>query len=166
MVKFADIQKKATDTVQHARRAIDYKSYRILQKEKPLPPPSVTNAANSSKSRQSKISQKLKSQQIKHIKTATPALGVKFKPWTSVSYKTEQTVSVSVNKLQTSRSPLFINEQPVAVMGVDFWMEAGRTSSDEDRRQKEAGFTRHAFNQYASDRLGYFRDIPDTRHNL
>ena len=165
-VKFADIQRKATDTMQHARRTIGYKSNRNQQVEKSLPLTSVTKTTNKTKSRQNKMSQKLKSQQIKLIKAATPALGVKFKSWTSVSYKTEQTVSVSITSSQTSRSPLFISEQPVAVMGVNFWMEAGRTSSDEERRQKEAGFTRHAFNQYASDRLGYFRDIPDTRHNL
>ena len=162
-VKFADIQRKATDTMQHARPTIGYKSKQV---EKSSPLTSVTNTTNKTKSQQNRMSQKLKSQQIKLIKAATPALGVKFKSWTSVSYKTEQTVSVSITSSQTSRSPLFISEQPVAVMSVNFWMEAGRTSSDEERQQKEAGFTRHAFNQYASDRLGYFRDIPDTRHNL
>ena len=50
-------------------------------------------------------------------------------------------------------------------MGVNFWMEAGRAHTDEEKQQCEAGFSRNAFNQYASDRLGYFRDIPDTRHS-
>ena len=164
-VKMADIQRRATDTLQHAQRTIGYKIYRNTHQEKLS---SVTKATVAAKSRQSKMLKKLKNQQVKQTKPAA-TLSMKFStPSASVSYKSKQTISESkvTDKSQISRAPLFISDRPVAVMGVDFWMEAGRTRTDEDKQQKEEGFNRHAFNQYASDRLGYFRDISDTRHTL
>ena len=174
-VKVADIQRRATDTLQRARRTIGYKTHRNPHQEKLSPSASVTKATDVAKSRQSKMlksyNKKLKSQQVKQqMKPTVATLSMKFStPSVSVSYKSKQTISVSevvTDKSQISRSPLFVSDQPVAVMGVDFWMEAGRTRTDEEKQQKEAGFTRHAFNQYASDRLGYFREIPDTRYAL
>ena len=50
-------------------------------------------------------------------------------------------------------------------MGVNVWMEAGRAHTDKEKKQHEAGFSSHAFNHYASDRLGYFGEIRDTRHS-
>ena len=171
-VKVADIQRRATDTLQHARRTIGYKIHRNPRQEKLSPSASVTKATDVAKSKILKsYNKKLKSQQVKQqMKPTVATLSMKFStPSVSVSYKSKQTISVSevvTDKSQISRSPLFVSDRPVAVMGVDFWMEAGRTRTDEEKQQKEAGFTRHAFNQYASDRLGYFREIPDTRHAL
>lgn len=121
------------------------------------------------KPRQDKMVQKLtKSQQLmKQVKPSN--FTAKFsKPITSINYKNKQSnIVVSEDHSQlTSRPPLFITDQPVAIMGINFWMEAGRTRTDEEKQLSEMGFSRHAFNQYASDRLGYFRDIPDTRHTL
>ena len=65
----------------------------------------------------------------------------------------------------TSRQ-LFISDKPIVVKDFLSWKEAGQTYTIEDEEESKDGFTRHAFNQYASDRLGYFRDIPDTRHTL
>ena len=65
----------------------------------------------------------------------------------------------------TSRQ-LFISDKPIVVKDFLSWKEAGQTYTIEDEQESKDGFTRHAFNQYASDRLGYFRDIPDTRHTL
>ena len=167
-VKVVDIQRRATDTLQRAQRTIGFKTHR----NEKLPAP-VTKDTVVVKSRQSKMlkshNKKLKTQQIRQTKqpAAVDILNIKFS--TSPVSVSKQTNSVSegvTDKGQTSRPPLFISDRPVAVMGVDFWMEAGRTRTDEEKQQKEAGFTRHAFNQYASDRLGYFREIPDTRHAL
>lgn len=130
----------------------------------------VVKVTDTAKSQQSKLSHWLKKHQGKQMKPTN--FSVKFgavdnsKP--SIDYKSKQKVSVLdqvVNESVISRS-LFISDQPVVVKNVNFWMEAGKTRSDEERQQSEAGFARHAFNQYASDRLGYFREIPDTRHTL
>ena len=166
-VKVVDIQRRATDTLQRVQRTIGYKAHR--NEKSPTP---VTKATDVAKSRQSKMlksyNKKLKTQQVKQKKpTVVTTLNMKFStPPISVSKQTNSVSEAVTDKGQISRSPLFISDRPVAVMGVDFWMEAGRTRTDEDKQQKEAGFTRHAFNQYASDRLGYFREIPDTRHAL
>ena len=65
----------------------------------------------------------------------------------------------------TSRQ-LFISDKPIVVKDFLSWKEAQQTFTVEEEQESKDGFTRHAFNQYASDRLGYFRDIPDTRHTL
>lgn len=61
---------------------------------------------------------------------------------------------------------LFISDKPIVIKGVLSWKEAQKTDTAEEEEESKEGFARHAFNQYASDRLGYFRDIPDTRHTL
>ena len=44
---------------------------------------------------------------------------------------------------------------------------AMKVVSDEEKKQeKSAGYNRHAFNQQESDRIGDYRDIPDSRHRL
>ena len=130
----------------------------------------LVKTTNSSKPRQSKMALRylLKKNQITPSDSfSLQLLTTTDKPSPSVKYKSKQSVSeVTVNKLQSSRPPLFISDQPVVVRGVSHWVEAGRTQNEQEKRQSEAGFARHAFNQYASDRLGYFREIPDTRHTL
>jgi len=71
----------------------------------------------------------------------------------------------TVRQQSTSRH-LFISDAPIVVKDFMSWKEAGKTNTFDEEQQSKDGFTRHAFNQYASDRLGYFRDIPDTRHTL
>ena len=160
--------RRATHRVHpRVQRTIGYNVCKNTEQEKT--PTLVSKATVAPKPLQNKIVQKLtKSQQVikKQVKPAN--FSVKFsKPITPIKYNNKQTTIVSEDNSQvTSRSPLFISDQPVAVMGVNFWMEAGRARTDEEKQQREAGFSKHAFNQYASDRLGYFRDIPDTRHAL
>ena len=72
---------------------------------------------------------------------------------------------VTVRQQSTSRQ-LFISDKPIEVKDFLSWKEAGKTRTAEEEQLSKDGFTRHAFNQYASDRLGYFRVIPDTRHTL
>ena len=67
---------------------------------------------------------------------------------------------------QSPSRQLFISDKPVVVKNFLSWKEAEKTRTAEEERQSKDGFARHAFNQYASDRLGYFREIPDTRHTL
>jgi len=71
-----------------------------------------------------------------------------------------------VMKQTTSRAPLFISDKPVDVKGVLSWKEAMETHNAQEEQEDKDGFNRHAFNQFASDKLGYFREIPDTRHSL
>ena len=71
----------------------------------------------------------------------------------------------TVRQQSTSRQ-LFVSDEPIVVKDFMSWKEAGKTNTLDEEEQSKDGFTRHAFNQYASDRLGYFRDIPDTRHTL
>jgi len=133
----------------------------------------VVMVTDSAKQQQSKLYHWLKTKQLKQIKPAN--FSVKFgavnksTPFIDYNAKdkhlTSDKVTVHVSESVISRS-LFISDQPVVVKNVNFWMEAGKTHNEEDKQQKEAGFARHAFNQYASDRLGYFREIPDTRHTL
>lgn len=61
---------------------------------------------------------------------------------------------------------LFISDGPVVVKDFLSWKKAGETHSFTEQQESKNGFARHAFNQYASDRLGYFRDVPDARHTL
>jgi len=72
----------------------------------------------------------------------------------------------TVIKQLTSRAPLFISDKPVDVKGVLSWKEAMKTHNVQEEQEDKDGFNRHAFNQFASDKLGYFREIPDTRHTL
>jgi len=72
----------------------------------------------------------------------------------------------TVIKQLTSRAPLFISDKPVDVKGVLSWKEAMKTHNAQEEQEDKDGFNRHAFNQFASDKLGYFREIPDTRHTL
>ena len=65
---------------------------------------------------------------------------------------------------QSPSRQLFISDKPIVVKNFLSWKEAEKTHNAEEERQSKDGFARHAFNQYASDRLGYFREIPDTRH--
>ena len=78
----------------------------------------------------------------------------------------DETGDVTVVKQLTTRPPLFISDKPIDVKGVLSWKEAMKTHNAQEEKEDKDGFNRHAFNQYASDRLGYFREIPDTRHNL
>lgn len=167
-VKVEDINRRATSRVHPPRvqRTIGHKS---LQQEKSSPTISVTMATDTTKQRQSKVAKVVARNRhlVKQLKPANFSDKIS-NPMSSIRYKDKKNMPMSevTDKSQVSRPPLFISDQPVAVMGVNFWMEAGRTRTDEEKQQSEAGFTRHAFNQYASDRLGYFREIPDTRHAL
>ena len=67
---------------------------------------------------------------------------------------------------QSTSRQLFISDKPIVVKDFLSWKKAEEIYTIEDEQESKDGFTRHAFNQYASDRLGYFRDIPDTRHTL
>ena len=169
-VTIEDINRRAINRMHpRVQRTIGHNVRNNLQQQKSSPTTPVTMVTDTSKARQSKMIQKLtKNKQV--MKQPKPSnFSVKFgKPVTSIRYKSKDIpVSEEVRvKSQFSRPPLFISDHLVAVMGVDFWMEAGMTRSEEEKQQSEAGFTRHAFNQFASDRLGYFREIPDTRHNL
>lgn len=73
--------------------------------------------------------------------------------------------SKSVQQPTTHRQ-LFISDMPIVVKDSLSWKKAGKTNNFEEEQESKDGFARHAFNQYASDRLGYFREIPDTRHTL
>ena len=79
---------------------------------------------------------------------------------------TDDSSNINVVKQSTSRAPLFISDKPIDVKGVLSWKEAMKTHNALEEREDKDGFNRHAFNQYASDKLGYFREIPDTRHTL
>ena len=86
-----------------------------------------------------------------------------------VTVEREATV-VTIQKQQQQQRPtsrqLFISDKPTVVKDFLSWKEAGETHTFEEEQESKDGFARHAFNQYASDRLGYFRELPDTRHTL
>ena len=42
----------------------------------------------------------------------------------------------------------------------------GLVKNDDDIRKKEYGYEKFAFNLLVSDRIGYRRDIPDTRNKM
>lgn len=72
----------------------------------------------------------------------------------------------TITVVQPTSRQLFISDKPIVVKNFLSWKEAEKTYTFEEEQESKDGFTRHAFNQYASDRLGYFREIPDTRHTL
>lgn len=82
-----------------------------------------------------------------------------------IDFSSETTSETTVQQEQTSRQ-LFISDKPTVVKTLMSWKEAGKTNTFEEEEENKDGFARHAFNQYASDRLGYFREIPDARHSL
>ena len=85
------------------------------------------------------------------------------------SHNNNRIIPIQRKETAQPRSPsrqLFISDKPVVVKNFLSWKEAEKTRTSEEEQQSKDGFARHAFNQYASDRLGYFRDIPDTRHTL
>ena len=160
------IGRRTTRIYPHVQHNIRHTVHKNTAQEKQTT--AVTKATVVAKPRHKIVKKLSKDQQVmKQVKPAN--FSAKFsKPITSIKYKNKQSniVMSEANSQVTSRPPPFISDQPVAVMGINFWMEAGRTRTDEEKQQSEEGFSRHAFNQYASDRLGYFRDIPDTRHTL
>ena len=72
----------------------------------------------------------------------------------------------TIDQQQASHRQLFISDKPIVVKDLLYWKEAEKTHSFLEEQESKDGFTNHAFNQFASDRLGYFRKIPDTRHTL
>jgi len=101
--------------------------------------------------------------------TLHEALQDKFDNVLNKQIQANQIVSVQSKatlKQSTTHHQLFISDKPIIVKNFLSWKEAGKTNNFEEEQESKDGFTRHAFNQYASDRLGYFRDIPDTRHTL
>ena len=42
----------------------------------------------------------------------------------------------------------------------------GLIRNKEDQRIRENGYEKHAFNELVSNRLGFYREIQDTRHEL
>ena len=44
--------------------------------------------------------------------------------------------------------------------------DLGIIKTDEDRRLRDEGFRRHAFNELVSTRIGYHRNVTDTRNPL
>lgn len=42
----------------------------------------------------------------------------------------------------------------------------GLIHNSEDRRVREKGYEKHAFNELISNRLGFHREIQDTRHEM
>ena len=42
----------------------------------------------------------------------------------------------------------------------------GLVRSEEDKRIRYVGYNRHAFNELISNRIGFHRSVPDTRHEL
>lgn len=155
-MKIEEINRRLTDDLHsHVKRNIGRKN---MQKEKSSP--TVTKATDAVKLWRNKMKKNqlpVKQRKIANftMKFGNPATPSKDVPMSKVT-----------EKLQSSQPQLFISDQPITVMDVNFWMEAEKTRTEEERKQNEAGFARHAFNQYASDRLGYFREIPDTRHAL
>ena len=55
-------------------------------------------------------------------------------------------------------NPEAAKESDVSILGL--------IQNREDQRVKEEGYEKHAFNELISNRLGFHREIEDTRHEL
>ncbi|XP_061852404.1 polypeptide N-acetylgalactosaminyltransferase 11 isoform X4 [Colius striatus] len=60
-------------------------------------------------------------------------------------------------------NPLGNHVQYPVKRGVEFSPEMGMIFNEEDQEVRDLGYQKHAFNMLISNRLGYHREVPDTR---